>query len=120
MSNTKKDEVTLTTRMSRAYQITVPSVVRKRLGLEPGDPVEIGVRKGEVILRRAATREEKIKWALAELERLKIEREKAMTPEQKRFAERSRGWTIRQFHEYCDGLPEAKEYIKEKYGVKVA
>lgn len=36
----KKKEVKVTTTMSKAYQITVPSVIRKALGLMPGDPVD--------------------------------------------------------------------------------
>lgn len=120
MNNSKKDEVILTTTLSKAYQITVPSLVRKRLRLEPGDVVEVRMRNGVVTLQRGESRKERVRWALAELERLKIEREKIMTPEQKELAEMTKGWTVNQFHEYFDNLPEAKVYMKEKYGVKVA
>lgn len=118
MNKLKEGEV-VTTTMSKAYQITVPSVIRKMLGLEPGDPVDFKMERGRAVLVKAETHEEKIKRAFAELERLKKEREKTMTPEQKKIADMCRGWTINQYHEYFDNLPETKEYIKEKYGVKV-
>jgi len=115
VSSKEKDVVTTT--MSKAYQITVPSVVRKALGLEPGDPVDFRIEKGRAVLKRAETHEEKVKRAFAELERWRAEWEKTMTPEQKEFAEMAKGWTINQHHEYYDNLPETKKYLKEKYGV---
>lgn len=117
MGNSKEKETTVTTTMSKGYQITVPSVVRKMLGLMPGDEVDFRMEEGRAVLVKAMTREEKIKAYFAELDRLKMEREKRMTPEQRQFAEMSRGWTANQYHEYYDNLPETKAYIKEKYGV---
>ncbi len=113
----KENRTVVTTTMSKAYQITVPSVVRRALGLMPGDPVEFRMERGRAVLVRAETREEKIKRVFAELDRMKVEREKQMTSEQKEFAKMSAGWTINQYHEYYDNLPETKAYIKEKYGV---
>ena len=40
-----------------------------------------------------------------------------MTVGQKKRIEMSKGWTINQYHEYIDKLPETKAYMKEKYGV---
>ena len=57
----EENKTVVTTTMSKAYQITVPSVVRKALGLEPGDPVDFEIDRGRAILVRAETREEKIK-----------------------------------------------------------
>ena len=113
----EENKTVVTTTMSKAYQITVPSVVRRALGLMPGDPVEFKMERGQAVLVRAETREEKIKRVFAELDRMKVEREKQMTSEQKEFAKMSAGWTINQYHEYYDNLPETKAYIKEKYGV---
>jgi len=31
--------------------------------------------------------------------------------------EMTKGWTVNQFHQYFDSLPETKAYIKERYGV---
>ncbi len=38
-------------------RIVIPKKLRDRLGLEPGDPIEVEARKGEVVLRpvRAAS-----------------------------------------------------------------
>lgn len=112
--------VQMTTKLSRAYQITLPSALRKALHLEVGDEIEMEETKKGFLLRKAETKEERIKRAFVELERLKVEREKTMTPEQKRIAEMTKGWTVNQYHEYFDNLPETKAYMKEKYGVEVA
>lgn len=106
--------------MSAGFQITVPSLLRKKLDLKPGDRVVFDMDRDVVRVEKSETREEKIKRALAELDRLKIEREKEMTPEQKKIVKMTKGWTINQYHEYFDNLPETKAYLKEKYGVKVA
>lgn len=108
---------TITTTMSKSYQITLPSAIRKAIGIEPGVPVEFQLRGEEVILRRALTHEEQVKKVFAELERLAKEHRRRMTPEQKRIAKMTAGWTVNQFHEYFDELPETKAYLKEKYGV---
>ncbi len=116
----KKKEVKVTTTMSKAYQITVPSVIRKALGLMPGDPVDFRLEGGSAVLVRAETREEKIKRVFAELDKIREAEYRRMTPEQKKRIETSRGWTVRQYHEYIDNLPETRAYMKEKYGVKIA
>ena len=106
--------------LSAGYQFTAPSVLRKALGLKPGDKIVFDTDKPVITVEKAETREERVRRVCAELDALKVEREKHMTPEQKKFAEMSKGWTINQYHEYFDNLPETKAYIKEKYGVKVA
>lgn len=120
MEYSKESKKVVTTTMSKAYQITVPSVVRKMLGLEPGDEVDFEALGDGVRISKAMSREEKIKRTFAELDKLKAKREKRMTAEQKKFAEMSKGWTVSQYHEHIDNLPETKKYIKEKYGVQVA
>lgn len=117
MKSSKEQDIAVTTTMSKAYQITVPSVVRKALGLEPGDPLDIRIEKGQMVVRRAETREEQVKRVFAKLDQIREAQFKRMTPEQRKFVEMSRGWTVRQYHEYIDNLPETKAYIKEKYGV---
>lgn len=117
MESLKESKRIVTTTMSKAYQITVPSTIRKTLGLEPGDEVDLEVLGDGVRLSKAMSREEKIRRVFAKLDELKVKREKHMTPEQKKFAEMSKGWTANQYREYIDSLPETKEYIKEKYGV---
>lgn len=117
MSKSKEQQTTVTTIMSKAYQITVPSVVRKALGLMPGDSVDFVMERGRAVLVRAETHEEKMKRIFADLDRIRAEQERQMTPEQKRFAKMAAGWTANQYREYIDNLPETKAYVKDKYGV---
>lgn len=105
--------------MSAGYQFTAPSVLRKTLGLRPGDKVIIDTDMAPMTVEKAATREEQVKEMVAEFDRLNKEFSERQTPEQKEFAEMAKGWTISQYHEYIDNLPETKTYIKEKYGVEV-
>lgn len=103
--------------MSAGYQVTVPSALRKLLNLKPGDKLVFDTDAQKPTVEKALTREEQIKMIFAELERLNVEHRKHMTPEQKKFAEMSAGWTVRQYHEYFDNLPETQAYLREKYGV---
>ena len=105
------------TTLSKSYQITLPSAIRKALRLEAGDPLEIEMRGSEVVVKRAETREEKVRRAFEELDRMVEEHRKNMTPEQKAFAEKTKGWTANQLREYIDNLPETRAYYKEKYGI---
>lgn len=109
----KENKVVVTTTMSKAYQITVPSVVRKALRLEPGDPVEFEVEQGRAVLVRAETREEKIKRVFADLD----EWRDSLPDEVKENIKKYAGWTASQHREYIDNLPETKAYREEKYGV---
>ena len=103
--------------ISSANQITLPKRLRERLNLKTGDKVVFRYTDDGVKIERAETREEKILKVFAELDRLKEKHDRNMTPEQRRIAEMTKGWTINQFHEYFDNLPETREYIRKKYGV---
>lgn len=103
--------------ISSAKQITVPKELREVLKLSAGDRIVFNFGSNGITVDKAETREEKVKRIFAELEKMKVEREKHMTPEQKEFARKTAGWTVNQYHEYFDNLPETKAYIKEKYGV---
>ncbi len=98
--------------MSKGYQITVPSVVRKVLGLEPGDPVMFDLEKGRVVLRRGETQEEQMKEALARLDDWR----EGLPEKSKELIKKHAGWTVNQCHEYYDNLPETQAYLREKYG----
>lgn len=111
---------TMTLKISSVNQITLPSFARKKLGIGAGDEVDVKVEGDSIILQRAETREEQVKRMMAKLDKLKEEREKHMTPEQRRFQEMARGWTVHQLRDHIDSLPETKAYIEEKYNVKVA
>lgn len=114
MNKLKKGEV-VTTTMSKAYQITVPSVIRKFLRLAPGDPVDFKVKNGNIVLVKAETHEKKVKRLVDELE----EWRNSLPDEVKDKIKEHAGWTVNQYHEYYDNLPETKAYLEEKYGVKI-
>lgn len=114
MKSSKENEQTVTTTMSKAYQITVPSIVRKALGLMPGDSVDLKVEKGRAILRKAETREEQVKQVFAELDEWRA----GLSDDTKELIKEHAGWTVNQYHEYFDSLPQTKAYLKEKYGVQ--
>lgn len=103
--------------MSAGFQFTAPSLLREKLGLQPGDKIVFDTDKEVITVEKAETKEERIKRMFAELDRIREEQWRQMTPEQRKFAEMSKGWTVRQYHEYIDNLPETKACIKEKYGV---
>lgn len=113
MSKSKEQKTIVTTTMSKAYQITVPSVVRKALGLMPGDPVDFRIERGRAVMQRAETREEQVKRIFAELE----EWRKGLPEETQAKIKQHAGWTANQYREYIDELPETKAYRKKKYGV---
>ena len=104
-------------KVSSVNQITLPKALREKLGIGPGDEVEVEVRKEGLMLRKTKTLAEQIDDLIAELDRINKEHEKHMTPEQKKIAEMTKGWTVSQYHEYFDNTPEHKAYLKEKYGV---
>lgn len=68
MKSSKEGKITVTTTMSKACQITVPSVVRKAMGLKPGDEVDFVLEEDGVRLIKLLTKEERIKRGFAELD----------------------------------------------------
>ncbi|HET7725967.1 MAG TPA: AbrB/MazE/SpoVT family DNA-binding domain-containing protein, partial [Candidatus Limnocylindrales bacterium] len=46
----------LSVKVSTKYQISVPSEVRRRLGIEAGDRLTVAVRDDEIVLRRRPAR----------------------------------------------------------------
>lgn len=107
----------VTTTLSRASQITIPSAMRKKLGLEFNDPVDITLKKNTIVIQKAESQADAIQRIFSELDSLRREHERHMTPEQKSFAKQSTGWTIDQYHKHFDNLPETQKYLKEKYSV---
>ncbi len=104
-------------KLSSAYQITLPSSLRKVLHLEAGDELDIEERKDGIFIKKALTREEQIKKVFADLDKIRAKEWQRMTPEQKHRAEMMKGWTANQYRQYIDSLPETKAYMKEKFGV---
>ena len=48
-------------KVTRNYQVTIPADIRKRLGIEEGDYLEVKVRGEEIILRKARIERRRIK-----------------------------------------------------------
>lgn len=107
----------VTSTISSGNQITLPSAIRKVLGLAAGDKVVFTVQEDSVTVSRGKTQKELVEEMLQAFDKVNREHEQRMTPEQKKFAKMSAGWTINQYHEYFDNLPETKAYMKEKYGI---
>lgn len=116
MVNQEKGDFVVTTTISKANQITLPSALRKEFQLQAGDEIEMQKTKEGIFLRKALTKEEKIKQAMAELDRWR----NGLSDETQKLIKKHAGWTVNQLHEYYDNLPETKNYLKEKYGVKIA
>lgn len=110
----EEGKITVTTTMSKAYQITVPSVIRKALGLEPGDPVDFDLRGHEAILVRAETQEEKIKRTLTKLDKIR----ENLPTEAKANMRKYAGWTASQLRDHYYDTPEGKAEMERKYGRK--
>lgn len=101
------------TKISSGYQITLPSALRKALGLGAGDDIVLEERDGGVLLKKALTREEKLEQMFTDLK----EWREGLPEETKKLIEKHAGWTANQYHRYYDNLPETREYIRKKYGV---
>lgn len=105
------------TTLSKGYQLTIPSKARKALGLKAGDDLELDIKHDRIIIKKAQTIAEQINEMVHELDKLNQAYEDRLTPEQKEFNKKTAGWTINQYHEYFDNLPETQTYIKEKFNV---
>lgn len=103
--------------LSKGYQISLPAVVRKELGVVAGDTVEFVRCEGGVVIKRMMSREEQVREMLAEFDRINAEYMSGSTAEQRKFDEVAKGWTAAEYREYKDNLAVTKEYNKEKYGV---
>ena len=111
--NLGQERIIITTTMSKAYQVTLPAVFRKKLQLEAGDEIIFEETKDGILLKKAQTKKERIEAMMARLD----EWRNNLPSETKEKIKQHAGWTVNQYHEYYDNLPETKAYIKEKYGV---
>lgn len=102
-----------TTRISKGYQITLPSALRRAFHLEAGDEIVVEESKDGILIKKALTREEKVKEGFARLD----EWRESLPGEAKEKIREYAGWTASQYREHIDNLPETKVYMKEKYGI---
>lgn len=108
-----QERIIITTTMSKAYQVTLPAVFRKKLQLEAGDEIVFEEVRDGILLKKAQTKKERIEAMMARLDEWRDN----LSQETKERIKQHAGWTINQYHEYYDNLPETKAYIKEKYGI---
>ena len=101
------------TKISSGYQITLPSAFRKALGLGAGDDIVMEEKDGGILVKKALTREEKLKQLFTDMDAWR----ESLPDETKERIKKYAGWTVSQYHQYYDNLPETKEYIRKKYGV---
>lgn len=106
-------EVLATLKISSVGQVTLPSAIRKRMGVGFGDEIDIVGDGEELLLRRPETLEENIERVSRELDELK----QALPNEVKQNIQKHAGWTASQYREYYGALPEARERVRAKYGL---
>lgn len=98
-----------TSKVSANGQITVPKEVREKYGWQPGDTLVFTPQQdGFAIHKRASLREEMVGWR------------KSLSQETDEMIKKTAGWTLKQYHEYFDSLPENITEMEEKYGFKKA
>lgn len=103
--------------ISKGMQITIPSALRQKLNIKPADQIVFDLDTTPVTVKKAQTLDEQIDEMIAAFDAINAEDEKHLTPEQRELNKKTAGWTVNQYHEYFDNLPETKAYIKEKYGL---
>ena len=100
-------------RVSSVGQITLPSAMRKRFGIEMGDEVSLVADDKMISIQKPETLEENVKRVSAELEELRQSFPDDVKERIKKYA----GWTVTQIREYHDNLPETREALRKKYGL---
>ncbi len=80
-----------TTTLSKSYQVTIPSAMRKVFKLEAGDTIEVVECREGILLKKALSREEKIKRVFEDLE----EWRERLPSEAKDDISKTAGWTAK-------------------------
>lgn len=99
-------------KISSVGQITLPSTIRKLIGVGAGDEVELIADGDVVFMKKPETLEENIARVSRELDNLN----QSLPDEVKENIRKHAGWTVSQYHEYYDKLPETREQVRAKYG----
>lgn len=101
----RKKIYTLT--MSANGQFTLPKELREELDLHPGDALILTPRtEGFMMHKRVGLREEMAEWR------------KGLSKETNEMIKKTAGWTLNQYHEYFDNLPENIAEMEREYGFK--
>lgn len=94
-------------KMSANGQVTIPKEIREEFGWRPGDVLVFSPReKGFEVFKQLNLRDDMKKW-----------REK-LSEETNNIIQKTAGWSIAQYHEYFDNLPENVEEMERKYGFR--
>lgn len=101
----------MTAKISSSYQITLPNSMRKNFQMNAGDEVDIIETSEGILVKKAMTREEKVRQAFADLDEWRENLPDKVKENIKKYA----GWTASQHREYIDNLPEMKLQMREKY-----
>lgn len=99
-------------KISSVGQITLPSAIRKLIGVKAGDEIELVADDGVVFMKKPETLEENISRVSRELDELNQTLPDNVKENIKKYA----GWTVSQYREYYDNLPETKKKIRAQYG----
>lgn len=93
-------------KMSANGQITIPKELREEMDWGAGDVLIFAPRKdGFEIYKQLSLREEMVTWR------------QGLSPKTKSMIKKTAGWTINQYHDYFDNLPENVAEIERKYGL---
>lgn len=94
-------------KISANGQVTIPKEMREELDWHPGDVLVFAPRKeGFEIYKQLSLREEMASWR------------QRLSPKTKDMIQKMAGWTISQYHDYFDGLPENVAEMERQYGLK--
>lgn len=98
---------TYSLKMSSNGQITIPKEMREDLDWCPGDVLVFTPQKeGFEVSKRMGLREEMATWR------------QGLSKETNEMIKKTAGWTIGQYHEYFDNLPENIAEMEREYGLK--
>lgn len=93
--------------MSANGQFTLPKELREELDLHPGDTLILTPRTEDFVMhKRVGLREEMAEWR------------KGLSKETNEMIKKTAGWTLNQYHEYFDNLPENVAKMEREYGFK--
>lgn len=96
-------------KMSANGQITIPKEMREELGWQVGDTLTfVPVENGVGLHKQQSLRDEMKEWR----ENLSLET--------KSMIKKMAGWTMEQYHEHFDNLPENIEERERRYGFKAS
>lgn len=101
------------TRVSSVGQITLPSAIRKLMGIGAGDEIELIADGDTVIMKKPETLEENIMRVSRELDEIN----NSLPDEVRENIKKHAGWTVSQYREHYGQLPEARKRVRAKYGL---